>query len=173
MIKKKWSCGYRSMKSCLWFNRCSKKGLSDIKYDKGISMGDMYRYLESKVKVSTYKLEGIEYVSSNMLVHTYYKNKGHYLYLPYVGKKYSFIYDPKCIVPYKLIRNKKLSKFIDFKNDVIVLKIDEEINYTMLKLPFMIDTVIIMLMFRIGMLNTTLITLLFMMSIITVKNSEN
>lgn len=173
MLMKRWSCGYRSLKSCLWFNNCSKKGMyKKIPYSNGVCMSDIKVYLEKKVNVSAYQITGVEFLCSNMIVHTFVKNKGHYLYLPYVGLKYTLVYDSRFLIPYRIIRSKRLSKYIDFSSDVIVLKIDDKIDYSMFRIILITEVVFILLTIKLGVLVASLIMMLHILSLITLKNSE-
>jgi hypothetical protein len=127
--KKKYSCGYRVIKKCLDFNDFTRKGISTIPYDDGIYMSDIKEYLDNRMSTTAYKIDNKESLSSNMIVHTFYMNKGHYLYVVYSGEKYMYIYDPRCIIPYKLIRKRKINKYINFNKEVVALKINQDIDY--------------------------------------------
>ena len=59
-------------------------------------------------------------------------------------KKYMFIYDPRCIVPYKLIRKKKIGKYIKFDRDVTALKINEDINYSRYQTLYLFEALYIL-----------------------------
>ena len=173
MLMKRWSCGYRSLKSCLHFNNCRNKGMyKKIPYNKGVCMDDIKKYLDTKVDSTVYQLVDPMYVSSNMLVHTYHKNKGHYMYVPYVGKKYSLIYDSRFLFPYKRIKTKKIGRYIDFSKEVIVLKINDEIDYNGHRLTFMTEVIFIMLFIKMGIVSASLIVMLHLITILTIKNSE-
>lgn len=129
MCKKKYSCGYRVVGKCLDFNNYTRRGISTIPYDKGMYMSDIKEYLDKRLSTTAYKIDNEKSLSSNMIVHTFYKKKGHYLYIIYSGEKYMYIYDPRCIIPYKLIRKKKIGKYINFNSEVVAIKVNQDIDY--------------------------------------------
>jgi len=130
LLKNLFNCGYRSLRCALLFNGCSRKKVyRRLKFDNGVSMLDIRNVLCDNLNVSSYKLDDISYISSNMIVHTFYKGEGHFLYVIYASSLIVFLYDPRRVFSYRVIRRSSLYKFIDFRHLVRVLLIEEGIKY--------------------------------------------
>ena len=130
ILKNLFNCGYRCLVvSSKWNHIKIKRLYKRVNFKDGVSMENIKNLLEEKVSVDAYELDDVSYVTSNMIVHTFYKGKGHYIYVINVGNKRLSLYDPRRIFKYRIVSRDKISKFIDVNNPIRALMINENINY--------------------------------------------
>ena len=62
------------------------------------------------------------------------------------------------IIPYKLIRKKKIGKFIKFDREVVAIKVNQDIDYHHYQCLYMIELVYVLLVFLLGFEKASLLT---------------
>ena len=147
-MKKLFNCGYKCLVSACRFNDLYVKNkYKKIKYENGVSMSNLKDILEEKVNVEAYRLENLSFVCSNMIVHTYYKDKGHYIYIIKMNDRYVYLYDPRKFLAYKKIKKEKLNRYINENRDIHYLLIKREVNISFLINKMFMEFAIIYLAF--------------------------
>lgn len=144
-IKYMFNCGYRSLRCALKFNKCSSKKVHKrLEYNDGVSMYDLKCILEDWYIVNAFEISHSSYISSNMIVHTYYRNVGHFIYVVYASSKWVFIFDSRRVFSYRIVKRQNLIKFIDYRYPVRVLKIENEINLKLIILGTCVSLVFLL-----------------------------
>lgn len=121
-----------------------------LNFNEGVSMYDLKLILNEKFEVDAYLIDHTSYICSNMLVHTYYRDVGHFMYVIYASSKFVFIYDPRRVFCYRMCRRVKLSNFIDYNKPVRALLIDNKINYKLIFWVIFLDLVFVLSMLLIS-----------------------
>jgi len=161
MFKKIFNCGYRCLIVADRFNMLFiNKKFKKIEYNNGVSLKNIKEILEEKKEVNVYRIDDVSYLKSNMIVHTFYKGIGHYIYLIGVFKNVMFVFDPRRLFSYKIVRKNKIDKLIDINKEIHVLDIENKINYWKLINKNILGVLIILISFYLNYFILVLIVII-------------